>query len=458
MRRETEVASLARLLREAKPGLQVAAITGPGGVGKSYLLDEVFTREPPRNLEYMHLLVDGANPQTRQDFFGLVDGQLAARSLPAPAPPDADYFPQVRKVAAMHRALVDESMAELARLGAHDDLKKTVAALLRAGRVLNETIPPSKKVVDVSGVDEKKVLELLDSAWEAVDKLRGLKNSALLPGPLKDLFGITAKNRVRRDLYNFAADALVGDVTAALVGYRPEDRFWKLTHNKLEGFQRLLIVLDDFEATAPVLGDFVFSSLLKRLAAAPFPTVVFIACRDDLEAVHPGFGQHAKRWLAEDIQLRSFDRETAFELMTEAGIPSGKQALLFEMTHGFPYLLSLVIEQATAPDGQSALFSKKFYERTTRWMNEKEREWFRSLCYLDVVNENTIAALVGDAVDAEAIQGWFERESSIRDPIAPVFTIRPLVREKCLQYFATRAPKKHREFLERAKGINHAAA
>lgn len=458
MRRETEVAKLTGLLRDERPGLKLAAITGPGGVGKSYLLEEVFSRENPRDLEFMHLAIDGSNPQSRGDFMALIDSQLAIRALPSPARPDADYFPQVREVATAHRDIIKDSQQELVRSGVPEDVCNAVMALLRAGHVLNEAIKPTKEILDISKLelDEEKVRALLDAAWGVVQSLRSLEHTAGLWGPVRDLLGITLRNRVKQDLYNLTADALLGDITAALVGYRKKDLF-KNTQDKLEGFSRLLIVLDDFEAIAPVLSDFVISSLLPRLAVASFPVVVLIACRDDLDAIHPGFAQNAKRWLKEDIRLKSFDRETALALMTEAGVPEAKQSRLFDMTHGFPYLLSLVIEQEMAPEGGSALFAKKFFDRTARWMTDRERGWFTQLCYLDVVNVNTIEAMMDEVVEPTLVQDWFEREASIRDPAAKVFTIRPLVREKCLQYFATRAPKRHGEMLERAKQINSAS-
>jgi len=454
MRRSSEVAALSKLLREASNGLGVVAIVGPGGVGKSYLLDEVLRQDKPRDLGFMHLSVDASNPQTRSDFFGLVDGQLAARSLPPPARPDDDYFPQLRSIAGVYRDMVEKATAELGRSGAPDEVRTAALSLLRTAHVLNDAIPKTRRILDVAklGIDEEATRVALDSGWELVTKLGALRHSSSLPGPIRDLFGLTKRNRVQRDLFNVTADALCGDITAALSGYRKQDLL-KITHPRLEGLSRLLIVLDDYEATAPVLGDFLVSALLPRLAAAPFPTLVVIACRDDPEATHVGFGQHAKRWIKEQIVLRPFDREAAVELMSEAKIPAEKHQRLFDSTHGFPFLLSLAIEEAAAPDSESALIAKKFFDRTTRWMTERELGWFVALCYLDVVNEDTICAVLGEAEDAAAVQRWFEHEASIRDPVAPVFTIRSLIREKSLRYLAARSPSRHRAMLERASPV-----
>ena len=461
MRRETEVASLTRLLREAKPGLQVAAITGPGGVGKSYLLEEVFSQENPRDLEFMHLSIDGSNPQTRSDFMGLVEGQLAARSLPPPARPENDYFPQLRDVARTYREVRSDILATVERdKKAPPELRKAVVALLRTGHALNKTLSGSaKRITDfvAKTVDEQKVADLVEAGWDAIAALQDLAPKFPLPGILNDLLGVTKRNRVKQDLYNFTADALVGDVAAALDDYRPKD-WYKFTHAPIPEFKKLLIVFDDFEVTSPVLSDFVISSLMPRLAKLSFPVVMLIACRDHLGAMHPGFDQTAKKWIVEDIRLSAFNRETAFRLMSEANIAPDKQEHLFEVTHGFPYLLSLVIEQATQPDAQSALFAKKFYDRTTRWMTDGEKEWFQQLCYLDVINDDTIETMLGTAVPATTIQNWFEQEASIRDPVSTEFTIRPLVRDKCLEYFAKRSPLKHKKMTEQGHRINELMA
>jgi len=122
---------------------------------------------------------------------------------------------------------------------------------------------------------------------------------------------------------------------------------------------------------------------------------------------------------------------------------------MYELTQGFPLLLSLAIEEAST-DGASALFLKRFFDRTTRWMSSDEREWFTATCYLDEVNEDTLRLVLPNE-DVGAVQDWFEGEASIRDPTAPIFRVRPLIREKVLGYIAVRSPERHRELRSRAE-------
>lgn len=449
-RRASEVGRLSRLLHACDDGLSICSISGPGGVGKTYLLDRVLSSERPQELGYIQLLANASNPQTRGDFFGLVEGQLAVPGLPPPAQPNRDYFPRTRKVAAMHRELVEEATTELSARGAPEDVKKAAVVLLQMAQILNALVPKSRERLDVArlNLDKRETAETLDAIWNTVAELDSLRGSTTLPGPIRGVLGQSRRNRIRRDLFNVTADELISDLTSAIVGGQ---RRFKRARGGIEGASRLLIVLDDYEALAPVLGDFLVGSLIPRLADAPFPTLLVVGCRDDLEATHPGWGQHAKRWLQEQIRLAPFDKEMAFGLLTESGVAEERQAPIYEATHGFPFLLTLAIEEATAPDTESALFAKKFFDRTTRWMSSKEREWFTAVCYLDTINEDTLKNLFHEE-DVPVIQDWFEREASIRDPASRTFRMRPLVREKVLRYLETRSPSRHREMLRKVKG------
>lgn len=448
--RGSEVTRLARAIESPTDRLSICAVSGPGGVGKSYLLHHVLERVAPASRGYLTLSVDGSNRASRGDFFGLVDAQLLPRSLPAPARRGRDYFPQVRKVASLHRALVGAVSRELD--GAPPPLKDAAVALLRAGHLLNKLSRKSRGYLDVSAlhVSDASVRDSLDVAWDAVASLRALRESSALPGPLRDLLGITLRERVGRDLYNVTADALLTDLSALLVGYRKQD--WAtLTHDPVDGFSRLLLIVDDFEAVAPVLEEFLVGSLVPRLAEAQFQTVMVVLGRDDLDAMHPAWAQHCGRHLRDQIRLAPFGRDDAFALLEEAGVAPERREGFYQSTQGFPFLLHLLVEEAGAEGADSALFLRKFYDRTTRWMSEREAQWFVRVCYLDAVNEDTLPRLF-PAAEVARVQDWFEHEASIRDPAAPVFRVRPIIREKVLQYQELRAPARHRELLALAAG------
>lgn len=448
--RASEVTRLLEVLREPGPGLSVVGISGPGGVGKSFLLAHVLDRLDPVEHGYLLLRADGSNPDTRNDFFGVIDAQLFRRSLDAPADAGKDYFPRLREVVAEHRSVTEEAMHELAKHGAPENVRKAAKLLLRTGRVLNVAGSlPTRKAIDVAlSVDDRTVTEGLDVAWDLVRELKGLRDATKLPGPLRDLFGVTRRNRVKRDLYALTASELRTDLSAALAGYEKSDAK-KITHKRIPGLNRLLLVLDDYEASAELLGDFLVGALAPTLATAPFSTVIVLLGRDDLKATHVGWDQHCRRYVKEQIRLTPFDRETTFARFAEAGIAEARWPALFEATQGFPFLISLACEEASEAEAESVVFLRRFYDRTTRWMSERERDWFERVCYLERVDEDTLTTLFSPT-EVAAVQDWFEREPSVRDPAAPFFRVRPMVREKVLRYLEVRSPNRHQERLRSA--------
>jgi hypothetical protein len=445
--RDSEVSRLTRAVEDAPEGLSIVGVSGPGGVGKSFLVSHVLDAVDPVKLGWLVLTADAANPDTRGDFLGLIEGQLFRRSLPPPADRTKDYFPYLREVAALHRELVERAVAELARQGAPEPVRRAAVALLRNARVLNKAVPRSRLALDVTRIDDLDVERALDEAWDSVRGLPGLRDSTALWGPLRDLLGITRRNRVKRDLYAFTAEELRTDLSAALAGWERRD-LSRLTQPPIPGLRRLLLVLDDYEAVGGLLGDFLVGALVPELAAAPFQTLLVIVGRDDLETTHPGWAQHCRRFLREQIRLRPFAAEAAHALLAAAGIPEARWAALYEATQGYPFLIHLAVEEA-GEHGESVVSLTRFHDRVTRWMTDREREWLLRICFLDRVDEDALRALF-PGENVARIQDWFEREPSVRDPSAPYFRVRPMVREKLLRYLEVRAPGRHRELTDLA--------
>jgi hypothetical protein len=444
VRRESELTRITRLLTEQGTGLSVCGISGAGGVGKSYLLAQALESVDLEALGILQLSVDGSNPQMRGDFFGVLE-QLFRRNL-NPKSPHRDYFPRVRELARMHRELGIEATRELDKAKAPESVKKRVSSLLRAGHMLNKAVPMTREYFDLAAfnVSDEETHQTLDDAWRLATDLKAFTESS---GLVRKLMGLSKKDRVRRELYKVTAEEALVDLRAALGALQPGEVIKRLAQGSIDGAKKLLIVLDDYEVMSPLLGDFLVGALVPELAAAGFETVLFVLCRDDLEATHVGWSQHCKRYLKDQIRLTPFDEPTALKLMAEAGIDEVRGKQLFESTQGYPFLLSLVIEESSTIDGNSALFLRKFFDRTTRWMTPREQEWFVRSCYLERVNEDTLAPLFPNE-DVRRIQDWFEREPSIRDPSSSVFRVRPLIRDKVLRYQEVRAPSRHRELLK----------
>ena len=258
------------------------------------------------------------------------------------------------------------------------------------------------------------------------------------------------KNRVKRELYAVVAAELVSDLRAMTTGWTWRDVF-KGTQAKVAGLQRALLWFDDYEAIGPTLGSFLVGHLIPALAEGELPVVVLIAGRDDVRDADASWAQHLDRHLTETLRLAPFDEQAALDYLAAAGVAPERAASIWEMTQGFPFLLSLLAEEAADAESGTVVFLQRFYERTTRWMTDTQRDWFEKACYLDEVNEDTLERFF-PAERTPVIQSWFQREASIRDPAGAHWRVRPLIRDKVLRYLETRSPRKHRESLAIAAG------
>jgi hypothetical protein len=413
-------------------------------VGKSYLIQEALSEFEHDNQPCLLLRVDGSTQQLRGDFMGLLETHLAPRSLSEPFPAGIDWFPKVRKVSIAHRAVLEAATKELE--GAPDGVKQGALLLLKAGLVFNQTMVNSKKIVDMGVVaSDPELVELsVDKLWSKVRGLSTLTQRITMPRLLSDMLGVSLRNRVRHDLFHLVAEMWVEDLKQLIFPRATFDP--NLPAKKRGPFAPfVLLIVDDYEALAPLLEDFLIEALIPKLAAAPFRSLVWLSGRDDLEAMHPSWSQHLLPYFRKQLRLEPFAKADALLLLEQAGVPEEKRMEIYEQTQGYPFLLHLLAEEVAREDQGSALMLRKFYDRTTRWMSERQREWFIRICYLDNVNHDSLACFFSSE-DVPTIQDWFEQEASIRDPAKSTFCVRPLIRQKVLKYQEIRSPNLHREW------------
>jgi hypothetical protein len=205
-------------------------------------------------------------------------------------------------------------------------------------------------------------------------------------------------------------------------------------------------VIDDYETTGLVLGDFLLSHLLGEFAKAPFPTLVIILGRDDLYNAHPEFAHHWSHAIRARISIKPFTLEEGVQYLTQAGYETAQARDLYYKTKGFPFVLSLLANFKANKDERPAVFFQQFYERTTRWMTTQQREWLFPLCYLDAVNESTIHGMLPD-VNPQIVMEWFSHEASVRSDASNVYCIAPFIREMLQEYHGRMIGKKKQEQL-----------
>jgi hypothetical protein len=255
---------------------------------------------------------------------------------------------------------------------------------------------------------------------------------------------------LRHSPYEAIADAYVSDLSAMLESYQNKDR-WQLTHSSIKGLNRLLLIVDDYEAVGRVIGKFMVESLLPRLKNASFSTLVIFLGRDSVYEADKDFAHHLAGNISELIRLEPFSESEGVKYLIGAGYAETEALAWYRKARGLPFILRLLAENRTDEEKQSAIFYKRFYERTTRWMSSDQKNWVLPVCYLDNVNEDTLRILQPD-VDPTRIMDWFENDASVRDVKAGEYTVTPYIRHMLLEYNRRKVGEAtHQAFLEKAK-------
>ncbi|MDZ4251256.1 MAG: hypothetical protein U1A72_01615 [Sulfuritalea sp.] len=411
------------LLKDAgNQNLSIFGISGYGGVGKSFLLKSVLDELQLHSKGWLEIRVDGSNRAATGDFAVLLDTKFAPQRLGV-GKASEDFFPQIRRLIAEHRHVAEEFQAKLGSSSVDEKTKAVANLLFKTGRWLNKAYPKSKLLIDL----EKQKVEDVNTILEVLIAIvNGI--GSILPGPLKDLLGITFRERVRTDLYNLAAELYISDLEAMLAGYRKQDRL-KFLKTQLKGYDKLLFIVDDYEIIGKTIGDFFVSSLIPELAKAQFPVKVLILGRDDIYDADIGLQQHFAHYVEGKLRLEQFSDEIALGMFREAGYGEAECNDLLKKSKGFPFLVSLFCEAK----GGTVTFYQQFWDRTTRWMTSDERDWVIPLAYLDRVDTSTIAKMLPDA-DPRDVMGWFKNEASLREPDATQFVMASFIREMFKHY------------------------
>jgi len=268
----------------------------------------------------------------------------------------------------------------------------------------------------------------VDEAIELLASLNAIAKTSGLPGPLKDILRITYRERIKTDLYRLSADEWKADLCAILKGYQFRDLL-RLTHSRIKGLHRLLLVLDDFEILGRTIIEFVTTALVPVLEQANFHSTLIILGRDSLSDAHVAFQHHLSHLVREKIRLERLPDSVAQQMFREAGHPEADLPTLLSESQGYPFLVTLLCEAM----GGSVSFYQQFYERTTRWMAPTEKSWVLPLCYLDRITEASVSAMLPDS-PATAVIEWFKHEASLRDPNAQWYVIAPYIRRTLKEY------------------------
>jgi len=430
--RADPIAKLSTWLREepARGSLAIGSISGPGGVGKSFLLGHVLRSIDLSSRNFLTLRLQGADgPRTLTDLISrdllgscqdLVDGKSNVFGVTLNARRNLELMD------AKARAELEQAFQ------ANPELVKTVAALYSLGVGLLELVPlPEAKIA--ARIGKKLDPKLVGAVVERIQRVSAYHaERRLWNGVLPDLFQRGARNRLRTNLAEALADYLVTDLAAILSGYRRKD--WRrFLPSKIPGRDNLLLIIDDYESVCGTLSDFLLTYFVPALTRVKFMTLILVIGRDRLVDTNVGWQQHFERHLVGDIALTSFTPDEARQYVVAHGIePAATIDRIVTETAGFPYLLHAEVE-AELKGGRTALALKMFFDRTTRCMNDDQKAWLRALSFLQTVDREAIQAVL-PSEDADHVLEWFKAEASIRDPNAGKWSVLPIIRSRIQEY------------------------
>ena len=437
---------------DTRPGqVDIFGISGYGGIGKSFLLRHALEHYKPEKNGYLSITLNGSDQSILGNFMGLYDRFLAPRSISC-GKQNFDYFPHARHLAIEHNNLSIRIRNDIKHSKTSDEVRKVANLIFLGGSILNKTVPKTKEYLDFEELKKYGIDKTIDDAIELLASSKILDSSSWLPGPAKDILGITYDERVKTDLYRLAADEWIADLCAILNRYQRNDR-WKLMHSPIKGIKRLLLIIDDFEILGKTIIDFITIALIPALEKANFHSTLIFLGRDDISDANVAFQHHLSHLVREKIRLDKFNDEIAKTMFTNSGYAEAELDSLLDESLGYPFLVKLLCDAK----GGSVSFYQQFFERTTRWMAPTEKNWVLPLCYLDRITETSVELMIPD-VPASSVVGWFKHEASIRDPAAEWYVIAPYIRRTLLEFHRRQiGTKKHKEMIVKGKSASEQA-
>jgi hypothetical protein len=420
--------------------LAIASMSGPGGIGKTFLLDHVLRDPEVGGRGYLVLRLQGSDrPRTLAQA-------LAFDLITSHKDGDGDAFKELARCRAQLEAMDAQARAEIEKKVQSDpELPKQIADAFGFGVGLLEWVPIPKaelaaKLAKRFGQKHvEEVVRLVQSAlaYQLEDEPR----VPLWPGASDTAL----RNRLRTKLFETLGEAFVADLSDLLV------ESWSVSRKKLKGRQRLLIVLDDYERLQPFLEGFLIQDLVPRLQNADFSTTLLVIGRDRVADTHPAWKQNYGRFLLGDIRLTEMNAAEAEEYVRTRGVTDPAAiARIVRDTSGYPYLLHSEVD-AELEGGGSALALKTFFDRTTRWMSDEQRGWSLRLAFLDEISIDTIPKVLPDD-DPERVLAWFKNEASLRSSSATTWAMLPIIRSRLRAHLRNDSPRLHAELSAKAVG------
>lgn len=448
--REDPVANICAELRvpTRDQRVHIVSISGPGGVGKSFLLDHVLSQLDLSKLQYLPLRINGNTSSVT--LADLVVRDLLSTLAPQIAG-DPMYFRVTRHCYDVLQWMDAKARVELESETKNDDALASIIGTAYDGVVgILEVVAPSRtrRATRIAKRIRGKDLEKFVAA---ASHAKAYREERSILGLLQLRRAARERNLLRKDLQGRLAEYLVTDLAAILSGYQAQD--WKkYLPRKVAGLEHLLLIVDDYETLAPALDEFLRWELLRRLREKKFTTTVIILGRDSVRDTDFAWDQYYGEEIVLDVRLAPLSDDESEKYLAALGVcdPHARKRIIHDCL-GMPFLLAAEAE-CELRGGASALSLQKFIDRTTRWMTQEQKAWAMALAFLDDVNVDTVQCIVPDANPAEIVE-WFKQEASIRSPDSAKWKMLPIIRSRLQAAIQNDSPSQYKAYKEAAAGI-----
>lgn len=434
--------SLIRLLGgNRKKNLSIQSIEGPGGIGKSALLEHVMRSADLSQRKYLILKINGNDESTR-NIFSTINSMINNANYPIKLQiPSSSYFPSVAQVSACYDEIQIEAQKELSSKDIEIEphaLSRVLDVAFSLGGALNEISPKTKDYLDAAKLGKHKTN--FDLFFREANVF--VREAPSILEQLGVGTNTSLRNEIRTNALIPLANAFFKDLNTIFNGYERSGIF-QPSQPKLKDVDNLLLIIDDYETTKQALEEFLISHLLEKLKTADFNTVVLILGRDDIKNTHPGWDQHFDYNLEKSIKLLPFSESELNKLLIMNNVIETTEIdRAWRETQGYPFLVQLWLEEFEN-GGRSAPLLKRFYERTTRWMNEEQKKWLSYAIFMAEVNRNTFQAALGDLNEGDRAWQWFENEGSVRDTRGLPYRVNEYIRSRIDDYLKITDPENY---------------
>jgi len=448
------------VMRPAKPkgSMTIQSIEGPGGVGKSSILWQALDDIDLESEGYLTLKIEGASREIKRtngtttvaaidQIINTLIGSATGTSIIAKPP--GYYFPHTNAAIAAVNQLRVNMNQELQKKGIDLENIEHVKRLLLGGADVVDKIttlsPKLKEYLDPDGFNK-----IAGGVDDAAIHLKSLHDGSVY---FWEKLGLGSSSTIResakKDPDSLLAGALVADLIAILLGEHKGSQL-QPGHGKIKGLEKLLLIVEDYEALYPILDNFLVTNFLRLLKTKNIHTTIVILGRFKLTATNPIWKDFAKE-TERRIIVRALTEADVSEMLNFFDVDDAQErARIWEETRGHPYHITLWIEELE-DGGRSSTTLMEMYKRITMWMTPDQIDWLHTIIFMDDIRVDTLEKTLENPAEASAAYAWFETEGSILEMGSNPPQMLQFVRSRLQEYLKNRNHKVFSQLQDRVK-------